>query len=536
MPKIMFRTEEFKIRKELVFWLAISAILIFGFIIRLVNLNHYPISVNQDELSNIYDGYAIAETGADRWGEKYPMILKGFGVADYRPPMYAWLSAVTIELFGFSVSSGRLVSAILGCLSLLLLFLVARRMGGRSFAFFALLVAALSPWHIIFSRTASEGALLPSFFLISACYLWQKGKAKEYTVGYLALLGMCIGLGTNTYQAGKLTFFILALGVLVDIWQHQNKRYRNCLIFGIFCLIGASPQIVVMLTMSSQFFSRASMSSVPFSFSFDYFSTILGNIASNISPDFLFFSSKKYNNLSVARLLTVEVLVFYVGLFFVHKAINPKQAIKPSYVYLILFAAILPSALTVDNPHALRSSSLLAVLPFITAAGIKVIHQFISNHSLKTIFIVVTPILIIWNGLFFINTYINSEELKNLGMQALLVKASKKMNELKDDYDKIYVEINGNQQYIYILTYCNIAPQDFQAGDIEMNYAEWDDFRRMGKYYFVNPSEIEEKAKNDKLNSLVVLKNRDNRYETLDSVENLNEKVFFYRRRASSAP
>ena len=107
--------------KPYVFYAVLAGILVLGALLRLLYLEQYPLAVNQDELSNIYDGYAIAETGADRWGQKYPLILRGFGSMDYRPPLYAWLSAIPIKLFGASVYSGRLVSAVLGIASLVLL-------------------------------------------------------------------------------------------------------------------------------------------------------------------------------------------------------------------------------------------------------------------------------------------------------------------------------------------------------------------------------------------------------------------------------
>jgi len=532
----MYKIGEDQAKQEYAFWIAIGVILLGGFLLRILQLEQYPLAVNQDELSNIYDGYSIAETGADRWGNKYPMILKAFGLADYRPPMYAWLSAVTIRAFGFSISSGRLVSALLGSASLGLLFLVARRAGGRLFGFLSLLITALSPWHILFSRIASEGAILPSFFIISGCYLWQKARDKNYQIKHLALLGLCIGLGANTYQAGKLTSFLFAALVFVDLLLRCKSRYKCVIAFGVSCLVGASPQIIIMLTMASQFFSRASMSSVPFAFSFEYFNTILKNIASNVSPDFLFFSSTAYNNLSVARLLTVEVLFFYVGLFFIYKVIDRSQVLTPFSIYFLLFASIIPGALTVDNPHALRSSGLAILLPLITAAGIKVVYVYIKQNICKKIFITASVVIVLWNAIYFIEMYIESENLRSQGMQVLLVKSSKKLNDFKDNYDKIYVEITGNQQYIYLLSYCNIKPREFQTADIEMNYGDWDDFRRLGKYYFVNQSEIEEKAKDDKATSLLLLRTRTNNYEAIDSVEHMSEKMFFYKRQASIAP
>src|SRR5262249_6344611 len=150
-------------RRDVLVKIAVVIIFCGSFYLRLFRLEEYPLPVNQDELSNIYDGYSISETGADRWGLKYPIILRGFGEYDYRPPLYAWIEAGTIKIFGFSIFSGRLPSAVLGCISLVILYQVSKKIGGTLFAFFALLLAGLSPWHILFSRMAHEGAALPGF-------------------------------------------------------------------------------------------------------------------------------------------------------------------------------------------------------------------------------------------------------------------------------------------------------------------------------------------------------------------------------------
>jgi 4-amino-4-deoxy-L-arabinose transferase-like glycosyltransferase len=513
------------------FYTVLFIVILIGFGLRIFYLEQYPLAANQDELSNIYDGYSIAETGADRWGQKYPMILRAFGTYDYRPPLYAWLSAATIRVFGFSLYSGRLVSALLGCASLILIYGLAKRIGGKLFALSTLLIATFSPWHILFSRIASEGTMLPPFFLISACYLWQKSKDNYYSLINLIILGLCIGLGTNTYQSGKLIFFLFTVLFLIDFWKSTKQTVPKTLIFGAACLVGASPQIISMVATPEHFFSRASESTVAFSFSFDYFNTLFRNITSYFTPDYLFFSFKNYSSLSVGRLLMPEFIAFYVGLFFLYKVFNKTQAIKPIYFYILLIIAVLPSTLTRDNPHALRSSCLIVLLPFITATGIIVIYRQFSNSLVKFSFLALTFIAIIWNGIFYIKTYIKSNELRSHDMQVLLVKACQKLNTYKDDYQTIYMEPLGNQPYIYTLFYCNVRPQEFQTANKEINGSSWDDFRKMDKYYFMSTGEIEEQTRrNNSSKTLILLRAKNHNYEVLDSVENENEKVYFHRK------
>jgi len=191
-------------RRELVF---VAILLLVGFWLRLYALDQYPLGVHQDELSNIYDGYSISETGADRFGDKYPLQVRGFGERDYRPSLYAWLAAVPIRLSGFSVTAGRLPSAIFGFASLVLLYGFARRMGGATFGVLALLLGVLSPLHIQYSRVAHEGSMLPAAFLILALLLWQRAAIARFAILPTVWVGLAIGISANPYQSSRLTAF-----------------------------------------------------------------------------------------------------------------------------------------------------------------------------------------------------------------------------------------------------------------------------------------------------------------------------------------
>lgn len=397
-------------------------------------------------------------------------------------------------------------------------------------AAFALLLATFSPWHLLFSRIASEGTMLPPFFLISACYLWQRARDTNYKPGALALLGLCVGLGTNTYQAGKLLFFLFAVMCLVDLWQQRTHFVTNAVIFGTCCLLGAVPQLIALLAAPAQFFARANDTREEYGFSFESFSNLFRALTSYFSPEFLFFSFKTYNNLSIGRLLMVEFLPFYIGLFFLYKAVNKKQVITLNAFYFLLFMAVIPGVLTKDNPHALRGASLIVLLPLVTAAGIVIIYRAIAMPFLRKSFLIVATGLIIWNGLVDIKVYARSKELRSRNMQVLLTNATQKLAIYKDAYTTIYIENGSNEPYIYVLTFCDIKPQEFQRTDSKVgrNKDGWDEFRQMGKYHFLSEKEIAAQIKTAPATSLFLVNKRQAAYPAIDSVEHLGEKMYFY--------
>jgi len=503
---------------------------VFGlaFFLRIYDLENFPSQINQDELSNIYDAYSIVETGADRWGIKNPVILRAFGENDYRPPLYTWLVAGSIKVFGYSVFAGRLPSVVLGMLSLILLYKTSKKIGGRIFSNLALLIATLSPWHIIMSRLALEAASLSSFFIILTIYLWIKAKESNFNTLNLIYLSLCIGFATNAYQSTKLIFFLIAIVIFIDLIKTSSGWLRKSSIFIFFIALGALPQLYAAIAMPHFFFSRAADTIMPFSFSFKYLFDLLGNFYLNLSPQYLFSKIGNYNFLTVARLLSVEFSFFYLGLFLFYWKFKKNEKLNPIYIYLIIVISILPSALTYDNPNALRASCNLILFPMISAGGILVIYEAIGNKMLKIFLLGGISSLLFFNSMINVVKYTKSKELHGAGQQGILVELSKRINLLKDKYSKIYIEDLGNQPYIYIASYCDMNPKQFQEAYKNIERSGWDHFVQLDKYFFLNKESILETINENKDESLLILKLKDSNYNLVDSIEVHGERLFFY--------
>lgn len=501
-----------------------------AFFLRLFQLEQYPVEINHDELSNVYDGYCIAETGADRWGEKYPLILRGFGNSDYRPPMYAWLCAGSIKLFGYSTFAGRLPSAILGCISLLLVYSIALKLGGRKYGVLTLLIASLSPWHILFSRLAIEASVLPSFFIVLFFYLWIKARANYSNSYILVLLGISIGLATSAYQSTKLIFLIASFVVAYDLYKTKSFTLKNIVILGLSIFIGALPQLVVAFTSPEHFFSRANVTMVKPTFTLEYIGIIAVNFYKHLNPEYLFFSFGKENFLSIARLLPVELVFFYLGILIFNKMFKFNKYINPLYFYFFLFVTILPSAFTVNVPNSLRASTSILLFPFFSSAGILFLYNAIKVNLLKWTFLVLIILLILVNSVYNITVYANSFDLRNIGHQNVNVEICKRLNTYKGNYSTIYIEKGGVAFDLYVASYCNIKPKEYHSLPKEVIVKKWDEVIRLGKYNFLKKEEIELIIKQKGEKQLFVM------YSKLDNMKLVNKyfingwNVYFYER------
>src|SRR5438094_5460326 len=87
-------------------------ILVLSVFLRFYLLGSNPPSIDWDEASLGYNAYSILKTGADEYGNKFPLSFRSFD--DYKPPLYIYLTVPSIALFGLNEFSIRLPSAILG--------------------------------------------------------------------------------------------------------------------------------------------------------------------------------------------------------------------------------------------------------------------------------------------------------------------------------------------------------------------------------------------------------------------------------------
>src|ERR1700689_3486693 len=75
-------------------------LVLFSAALRLVNISGNPPGLYQDESAIGYNAYSILKTGKDEYGVSYPLYFESFG--DYKLPVYIYLTAISIKLFGMN--------------------------------------------------------------------------------------------------------------------------------------------------------------------------------------------------------------------------------------------------------------------------------------------------------------------------------------------------------------------------------------------------------------------------------------------------
>src|SRR3989344_3190509 len=101
-------------------------ILFLGFILRVAYLDKFPIGLYSDEAVFGYNAYLLIQTGHDEYNRFWPVSLESFG--DWKPPMQAWLAIPFVWALGLNEYAVRLPSAILGTLTILIVYLLAKEL------------------------------------------------------------------------------------------------------------------------------------------------------------------------------------------------------------------------------------------------------------------------------------------------------------------------------------------------------------------------------------------------------------------------
>jgi len=211
-----------------------------GFVFRFYELGNVPDSLNWDEVSWGYNAYSIAETFHDEHGDFMPLTFEAFG--DYKQPVYVYLTAASVKMFGLNAFAVRAPSAILGVLTIPFVFLLVYSLFRKNrdvvkISFAAMALFAISPWSIQFSRVAYE-ANVGLFFLIAGSALFIYGLSSERTK-YLYLAMIPFVISGYSYHSQKL-FTPLLLVVLLSFAYFAYKLRKKTIVIMLFIFLAGS--------------------------------------------------------------------------------------------------------------------------------------------------------------------------------------------------------------------------------------------------------------------------------------------------------
>jgi len=169
-------------------------ILAVATLLRLLFLGTIPNGFFCDEASNAYDSYSMLKTLRDQHGTFLPLFSRALD--DYRETLYAFITIPFIKIFGLNEFAARFPAALIGVLTVLVIYHLVKECFDRQTGLFAALLLAINPWHIQFSRIAFRAILIPLLFSLGFLFFVKSFRKNNY----LPLSGLIFGLSLYTYS------------------------------------------------------------------------------------------------------------------------------------------------------------------------------------------------------------------------------------------------------------------------------------------------------------------------------------------------
>ncbi|MBP7774841.1 glycosyltransferase family 39 protein [Candidatus Woesebacteria bacterium] len=368
----------------------VAVVLLFS-VFRFSFLADVPSGFFVDESSIGYNAWSILHSGLDEHGAAFPLYFKAFG--DYKNPLFVYSVVPLLALFGDSITSVRLASALWGAGALIVFFFLLRKMGFSRFGIWgAGLLLVTSPWFVQLSRVAFEVASVPFFLLSAVVIYYVLAESKKLSIGKIKLLVFLFATSlAGAFYAYTATRMIAPLAFIVGLSLiHKKIGYKvfilGGLLFGIYLLPLLFSQTVMSGALSARYgvvgLSHYTHSVGEFTREFLY------NYIGHFSPHFLWNGADgnlRHVATPYGSFFLSSIPFLLCGLYVLYKKIR-----HPFYSWLIflLLAGPIPSALTIQSPHVLRSVSFLVTLYVVAALGLNWCLQFTGLKKLLTLFLI----------------------------------------------------------------------------------------------------------------------------------------------------
>ncbi len=494
-------------------WLIL--ILVVAALLRFVGLTRSPAALNWDEVSIGYNAYSVLKTGRDEWGEFLPLSFQAFG--ENKLPGMIYASIPAIALFGLNDFGVRATPALVGVLTVYLVYLLAKQLLQKeSLALIAASLTAISPWAVHFSRVSFEAGLALAFLLATLLYL-----LRARTDPRLLWLSMLFGvLSLYTYNSLRIFLPLLVIAYLTNgLIKIERKQAKSSLLVLVVALILCIP--IIQELANSEGRVRLGTVAIQSQKSFldgiaqsrgyttlpaplpqlihnkvtHYLYTFSLNYLKSFSTEFLYLTGSGNTQRSLqgmGMLYLFELPLLIAGIVVLAKQ---KSVVARLLIPWLLLAPI-PSAITIDAPSSVRLFSLLPALLFIESLGVLSLAEYLYRHRVTSI---ISVAFVTWSIGYFLYQLHFVAPIKYSGSwqygykQAVMFAASH-----YNEAERIYITTKYGEPYIFTLFYTHYDPRTFQSQQVqrEVDPTGWVHVKGFDKYIFSDfagletPSEI----------------------------------------------
>lgn len=462
----------------------IFLVILFGGFLRFFKLSEYPIQLNHDEVSQLYDTASIMQTGKDIYGNFLPLAF--FSTGDYKVGHYIYINTFSYLLFGNKEFTIRVPAAFFGTLTILAVFLFVNVLTKNwIIAIFSAFLVSITPSEIFYSRKSFEnviGVCLVFFGLFSLINNFLNQKSKIWGFIGIFLLSLAMYIYTTHTIIVPLILFLSAFSCRKQLYMH--KKYA----FSLFCtwIIFITPLIMTTLINSdlryratSVFVSQDSNLGRLISLNGNSFKSYLDFVflkfLNQINPVYLFINGLDLTNQSIigiGPLLFIQLPLVILGIIFLIR--NKLFSSQGVFLLGLIIISFIPSAITFEDYSPHRAMFAFTNLSIISAFGLYSLILFIKkiiNKKIKWLILLVIFSALFLNFVYFIRIYIGSYAFeKSEKMQYPFKKISLYAWSQYNNFNSIILDpkfgkitpIIGVGMHYYLAYYGNVSPVSFQ--------------------------------------------------------------------------
>ena len=477
-------------------FLLLGFIFLIGFTLRFVNLSSIPSGFYKDEAFLGYNAFSLLKTGKDMNGNSLPLHLRSF---IYTPAGYSYLTIPFISVFDLNNFSVRLPSVVFGSLTIIVMYFLTLEIvktGNHDFfkknssiiSVFSSFIIAVSPWHVLLSRTASIITVVVFLICLGTLvfFYWIKNQKKVFMFVFYLLFSLSLLFYIVPYSFLPLFIpFIFLLFVKKTFSIHKNKLFY--LLYFVLIMVPllitlVSPKLSLRAKSISIFTSPEANIAISNRHGEDGVSSIspiisrifhnkalvytdifLRNYFSHLSYSFFFTDNsfpERYKISDGSLLYLFELPLIIVGLYVLIK--------KELKIFVLLTGWILlsplGSGLTFDDiPNMLRILSMYPPLAIINSIGAITVFYFLQNKKHLGILLFLTVIfsgfsIVKYFHLYFVHGKFYRPWHRQEGYQKLVEEVNKNLPNFKN----AIITNRESAPTIFFLFYNKYDPYMFQ--------------------------------------------------------------------------
>lgn len=450
----------------------------------LYKLTEIPDSFSNDEAIFGYNAYSLLQTGRDEYGKLLPIISESNG--DFKLLLLSYWLIPFVKIFGLNEFAVRLGQVIATFAVLTIVFLLVKKISGNvKLGLLTLFLLSLSPWFIIFGRSACE-TMISMFFFYLSMYLFLNWDENRKFIWFF------LGIVSGTISAiGYYSVWFILMIVLLMVFVRSFFVRKNVSSFIVTAALVIIPMVIVATALMASGSARMKQinllknsnvqalleeqiredqQSLPYTVTrgfhnkiafYPYF--VARQFIQTFNVDFLFFSGDTAGTLYVVPYTGVFYLWYlpflFLGLyyFFRYWRISYQKLVVPLLIVAIFFAG----SLSVYGSPSQRTIMAAPLLCLIIAYGIYKSHKLFSTYVVYKASIVIGLLLVIFQTGSFLHQYsthanVHLPWFRNYGDKYMI----QAVNHLQKKYQKV---VAPETSYSAFYFYNKVDPKIAQA-------------------------------------------------------------------------